>query len=129
MIVVRVRDEIELIVPLELFAANGQRHRIEFVVDSGFTGFLALSPALVRQLGLASRGIQEGMLADGTAASIRLVIVSVIWDGTPRQIEAQILGEPLIGTRMLRGCELRALFESEGQVTIEQSPRTDVATK
>ena len=128
MIFGRVRDEIELIVPLELFAANGQLQQIEFVVDSGFTGFLALSPALVRQLGLASRGSQKGLLADGTAASFRLVIVSVIWDGTPRQIEAQILGEPLMGTRMLKGCELRAVFESAGQVTIEQLPRTDVGT-
>ena len=120
MIAGRVRDEIELIVPLELADAVGQRQRIEFVLDSGFTGFLSLSPALVRQLGLIPRGMQEGRLADGTAASFRLVTVNVIWNGSPRTIEAQILGEPLIGTRMLKGCELRAKFEMNGEVAISE---------
>ena len=122
MIAGTVRDEIELIVPLELFDAVGKRQKIEFVLDSGFTGFLSLSPALVRQLGLNSRGIQEGRLADGTVSYFRLVTVNVIWDGTPRTIEAQILGEPLIGTRMLKGCELRAKLELNGDVAISELP-------
>ena len=74
----------------------------------------------MRQLGLIPRGMQEGRLADGTAASFRLVTVNVIWNGSPRTIEAQILGEPLIGTRMLKGCELRAKFEMNGEVAISE---------
>ena len=122
MIAGTVRDEIELIVPLELVDAADQRQRIDFVLDSGFTGFLSLSSALVRQLGLSSRGIQKGLLADGTASIFRLVTVNVIWNGSPRTIEAQILGEPLIGTRMLKGYELRAKFELNGEVAISELP-------
>ena len=122
MIAGTVRDEIELIVPLELVDAADQRQRIDFVLDSGFTGFLSLSSALVRQLGLSSRGIQKGLLADGTASIFRLVTVNVIWNGSLRTIEAQILGEPLIGTRMLKGCELRAKFELNGEVAISELP-------
>ena len=120
MIVGTVRDEIELIVPLEVFDSIGRRWPVEFVLDSVFTGYLALSPDLVRRFGLSPRGLQEGKLADGAAATFRLVTVNVMWDGTPQRIEAQILGEPLIGTRMLKGWELRARFETNGEVSIQQ---------
>ena len=115
-----VRDEIEMIVPLELFDAQGTPNVIHFVLDSGFTGYLALSPSNVRDLGLAPKGLQSGFLADGTAVAMRLVEVHVNWHGTAQKVDAQILGEPLIGTRMLKGSELRAKFEPSGEVTINE---------
>ena len=113
-----VRDEIELIVPLEVVDSKGERRQIDFVLDTGFTGFLALSFDDIRQLGLVPSGAQDGQLADGRSSSFLLARLDVIWNGKPERIAAQILGEPLIGTRMLKGCELNAKFVTNGLVTI-----------
>ena len=115
-----IRDGIEIIVPLELFDAGNQRQQIDFVLDSGFTGYLSLSLDIVRRLGFSPRGTQEGKLADGSVSFCQLVTVTVIWNGIPRRLEAQILGEPLIGTRLLKGFELRAEFVPNGEVTISE---------
>ena len=117
-----VRDEIELIVPLELFDAADQHSTVDFVLDTGSTGFLALSMELVRQLGLKPRGMQRGQMADGSESFCSVVNVKVTWNGVQQRIDAQILGEPLIGTRMLRDCELRAKFEMNGEVAISELP-------
>ena len=120
MILGTVRDQIEIMIPLELFDADGQSKTIPFVLDSGFTGYLSLSAANVRELQLAPKGLQPGILADGTSVAMRLVEVSVMWHGVMQQVDAQVLGEPLIGTRMLKGSELRAKFEPNGDVTISE---------
>lgn len=113
-----VRDEIEVVVSLELLNALNQLQPVDFILDSGFTGYLSLSHEIVQQLGLNPRGTQEGQLADGSVSFCQLVNVTVIWNGIPQRLEAQILGEPLIGTRLLKGFELRAKFVRNGEVTI-----------
>lgn len=102
MITGTVRNQIEMIVPLEVFDADGPSRSIPFVLDSGFTGYLSLSPENVQQLQLIPKGLQPGFLADGSYVEMRVVEVHVNWHGAKKRIEAQILGEPLIGTRMLK---------------------------
>lgn len=47
-----VNSAYEAVVPLYLQSPAGQSREIETVVDTGFTGYLTLPPALVRDLAL-----------------------------------------------------------------------------
>jgi predicted aspartyl protease len=44
---------------------NDQPHDVDAMVDTGFTGFLTLPPALLSSLGCPWIGRQFGLLADG----------------------------------------------------------------
>ncbi len=44
---------------------HGQEEDIEAVIDTGFNGFLTLSPALVRRLALPHLGQSRAVLASG----------------------------------------------------------------
>ena len=46
----------EAVVTLALHASAGQTRDIEAVIDTGFTGFLTVTPALAGELGLDFRG-------------------------------------------------------------------------
>lgn len=76
--------------------------KIEFLIDTGFTGFLSIPPDYVDRLGLRAIDIQRGITADGRAVYFETVDVTILWHDEPRVIRAQVLEEPLIGTRLLR---------------------------
>ena len=48
--------------------------------------------------------------------------VCVIWDDQPKFIRAQVLDEPLMGTRMLSGHDLQACWEVGGQFRLSLIP-------
>ncbi len=75
---------------------------IHFLIDTGFTGYLSLTRTWVHKLGLRVIDIQRGMTADGRVGYFETVDVWIIWHNELRVIRAQVLDEPLIGTRLLR---------------------------
>ena len=110
----RIDADCQAIVPLTV------KHRnpavpdvsIEFLIDTGFTGFLSIPTAWVERLGLRVIDIQRGITADGRAAYFETVDVTIIWHDEPRTIRAQVLEEPLIGTRLLRSNEATIRWEA-----------------
>ncbi len=104
MIAGHIDEDWQAIVPL--IARHGhQKDRdetIDFLIDTGFTGFLSLSPEWVQKLDLSVIDIQRGMTADGRVSYFETVDVCILWHDQPRVIRAQVLDEPLIGTRLLR---------------------------
>ena len=56
----------EAVVTLALHGSAGQTRDIEAVIDTGFTGFLTVTPALAGELGLDFRGTSRATLADGS---------------------------------------------------------------
>ena len=50
----------ELVVTLGVQGPAGQSQEIEAVIDTGFTGFLTVTPAMVAELGLRYRGGRAG---------------------------------------------------------------------
>ena len=104
MITGRVDTDWQAIVPLVA------KHReptkpdatIDFLIDTGFTGYLSLPPDWVQKLGLRVVDVQRGMTADGRVGYFETVDVGILWHGQPQLIRAQVLDEPLIGTRLLR---------------------------
>lgn len=53
---------------------------MDAVIDTGYTGWLALPAELVAALGLTWQGTDRGMLADGSELLIDLYEAVVIWD-------------------------------------------------
>jgi clan AA aspartic protease len=102
---------------------NGQQQEIEAIIDTGFTGFLTLPPALIAALGLSWLSRQPGILADGSVDIFDVYAATVMWDGQPRVVEVEAADiEPLVGMGLLAQYSLRIDVLSGGVVTITALP-------
>lgn len=123
MIVGVVTADLEATVPLEVLDASGRQHRIEAIVDTGFTGFLTLPSALIGSLGLVWLGREEGVLADGTVRLFDVYEGTVTWDSQWRTVEVEAADtDPLLGVSLLRGHDLRIQVVDGGTVIIMALP-------
>lgn len=105
---------------LSVQGPEGQAREIEAVVDTGYNGFLTLPPALVDELDLPFVTSGEATLADGSAVSFDIHMVSVDWEGQARPVEADAAETtPLVGMRLLAGHDLHVEVEEGGRVVIE----------
>ena len=110
----------EAVVSLTLQGANGRTQEIEAVVDTGYTGFLTLSPTLVNELGLPFAYVGRAFLANDDQVEFNVHNVTLLWDGEPRDIEADATGStPLVGMLLLDGHSLNIEVESGGKVVIQ----------
>jgi clan AA aspartic protease len=113
----------EAIIRLVVAGPRGQQQEIEAIIDTGFTGFLTLPPALVAALGLSWLSRQPGILADGSVDIFDVYVASVLWDGQPRSVEVEAAdAEPLVGMSLLDRHSLRIDVLSGGVVTITAFP-------
>ena len=110
----------EPVVTLAIHGPSGQASEIEAVIDTGFTGFLTLTPALAQELGLTLEGTSRGTLADGSEVTFDVYDVAVIWDEQQRYVLADAAdATPLVGMRMLERHNLNIDVESGGRVVIQ----------
>jgi clan AA aspartic protease len=123
MIIGMVNANLEATIRLGVISLQGHPQDIEAVIDTGFTGFLTLPPALVTALGLSWLCRQPGILADGRVEYFDVYIATVIWDGQPHTIEVEVADtEPLVGMSLLDRHSLRIDVLSGGAVTISALP-------
>lgn len=113
MIVGEIDANLEARVTLSL-SHKERSQDVLFLVDSGFNGYLAVPQSVVSLLGLPLATVQRGITADGRVHFFDTVDVCVIWDDQPKFIRAQVLDEPLIGTRMLSGHDMQVRWEVGG---------------
>ncbi len=93
---------------------------LDAVVDTGFTGYLALPQPVIRQLGLTSDGEGHITLADGSALLHDIYRTAVVWHTQRRVIPIIGMGDkPLIGMRLLTGSRVILDVVDGGPVTIE----------
>ena len=110
----------EAVVPLTVHGQDGQVRAIEAVVDTGFTGFLALPSGLVAELGLPFVSSSQAILADGSEATLNADRAIVFWDGDPKHVRAYAANTtPLIGMRMLDDHDLSIQVRDGGRVVIQ----------
>ena len=115
-----VNDAYEAVVALSLRGPSGQVQDIEAVVDTGYSGFLTLPPALVTELGLPFAYVGRAFLANDDEVSFDVHDVTVQWDGQPRHIKADVTGStPLVGMLLLDRHSLNIEVERGGSVVIE----------
>jgi clan AA aspartic protease len=111
-------ENLHLLLPIQL--PNQPDTTIEFVIDTGFTGFLTLPPAAVAAMGLPFLYDIWVTLADGSSARLALREADILWDGSPRRVRVLATGQqPLLGTKLLDGYELVTQFTDGRLVTVE----------
>jgi clan AA aspartic protease len=104
---------------LTLIGDNGPTD-VEFVVDTGFTGTLALPPGLLASVGATLEGIRLIQLADGSPLRTPFWTLQVEWYGELRVVRATALDdEPLIGIGLLREHHLHIEVTEGGEVVAE----------
>jgi clan AA aspartic protease len=114
----------EPLIRLTVRGFRGRQQVIEAVVDTGFTGWLTLPPAVIGALNLRWRSSGRGTLADGSVSVFDVYQAKVVWDGRVRSVFVdEFDATPLVGMALLRGCELKIQVWSRGKVTIKRLPR------
>ena len=110
----------EAVVSFSLQGAEGRSREIEAVVDTGYTGFLTLPPALVDDLELPFAYVGRAFLANDAEVDFDVHDVTVLWDGQPRKVRAAATGStPLVGMLLLDGHDLSIQVRDGGRVVIQ----------
>jgi clan AA aspartic protease len=93
---------------------------VEFVVDTGFNGELALPGDILRQLDASFTAEETVQMADGSRRRRPYYEITLDWGGEERLTEVMLLeGTPLLGTVLLRGYLLQGEMADGGQVLVE----------
>ena len=94
---------------------------VEFLVDTGFTGYLTLPPGSIGQLGLTKLGEGQAVLADGVQNRVETYAGLAFWPGRSRRVPIiEIDSEPLLGMALVWGNRLTVEGWDGGVVTIEE---------
>ena len=110
----------EAVLTLSIEGPAGETRDIAAVVDTGFTGFLEVTPSMAVELGLPFEGTARATLGDGSETTFPYYGVAVLWDGRTRYVEADAADTtPLVGMRLLNGHSLYVEVKDGGRVVIE----------
>lgn len=113
-------EELNLLVPVEIVDHNGTLQRLEVVLDTGFSGDLALPSNVIRTLGLTYRGQGSWTLADGQRVTLSDYDGVVSWHEQRREVRVlETEGESLLGLSLLLGSKLTVNARVGGDVLIE----------
>lgn len=100
---------------------SGRFLSIEFVVDTGFIGFLTLPIAAVEALKLPYFHTIMGHLADGQRVPLDVYRATVRWDDKVQDVEVLATGEnPLLGNALFEGHRVTLEYQTIGTVQIER---------
>jgi clan AA aspartic protease len=115
-----VNENLEATVHLQVRGPGGREHDIEAVIDTGFNGFLTVSPAPVRRLGLLRIGRSRVRLASGQEELLDLYEIEVLWDGQWRTVETDAAEtDALVGMSLAYGYSVYVEVIEGGRVVIE----------
>jgi clan AA aspartic protease len=118
-----VNGNLEATIRLMVRGSGGQELEIEAVIDTGFNGFLTLSPTLVGQLGLLHIGQSRALLANGQEELLDLYEVTLQWDGQWRTVETDAADtDALVGMSLLYRYSVYVEAVEGGQVVIAALP-------
>jgi clan AA aspartic protease len=123
MILGEVTPDREPVIRFCLVGADGQRHELEAVVDTGFTDYLTLPRDAILAMGYPFRLSVPMVLGDGTAVFMRVHDGRIEWSGQERVIPVhEVDGAPLMGMSLLHGSRLTIDIVDGGPVRIEPLP-------
>lgn len=93
---------------------------LEFVIDTGFVGYLTLSLAAIQALGLPFLRPLAANLADDSTIYVDVYGVTIRWHGIETETEVLATGRrPLLGTLLLNGSEMNVQFAEGGLVNLD----------
>ena len=115
-----VNGFLEAVVSLPVRGPEDRDREIEAVIDTGYSGNLALPPGLVAELELPFVIRSRSALADGTVVAFNVHGATVVWDGRPRYIDIDAVGvAPLLGMDLMDSHSLYVEITDGGRVIIE----------
>lgn len=120
----RVSQDLQVVVEVTLIGDAGQHRSVGVVLDTGFQGYLVLTPDVVRELGLQHPEQDTFVLASGEEVDFNSYLAMVSWHDRLRLVivlEAE--STPLMGTFLLRGSRVILDMEAGGGATIEELSR------
>ena len=122
MIIGKVTTDLEVVIELVVIGLN-RREKIEAVVDTGFSGYLALPGDLINLLKLRQIDNQAVILGDGTEVVLEKYLLSVLWHGEEHNVSTlQTDGGPLVGMSLLYGSRVILDVINSGDVSINAMP-------
>ena len=93
---------------------------VEFVVDTGFEGELAMPATLASRIMLTQLKSRLVEMADGTERECFVGTLSLDWDDETRPTEVLVLeGNPLLGMLLLEGSHVHIEATNGGEIVIE----------
>ncbi len=117
----RVSAGLDPLVNIELGNGKGSLQSLQVVVDTGFSGELALPSELIQSLGLDYIDDVSVALADRQERPVRAYDGVVFWQGRSRDVMVLDMGsEPLLGMALLLGSRLTVSCRPNGAVIIEE---------
>ncbi len=125
MITGKVAENLDLLVTVEVANSNGAFVPLEFVIDTGFNGELALPRDVILALGLDYRGEIALTLATSQEVTIANYDGVVSWHGRRRDVVViETDSELLLGMALLLGSRVAFDAQIDGEVVIEENPVT-----
>jgi clan AA aspartic protease len=119
MILGNVNINREAVIQIAVLSDSKQVKAVRAVIDTGYTGDLMLPTAIVNELGLTLRGLQDATLGDGSLTMFEMYAGSVIWDGQVRRVEINASEtEFLVGMGLLEEYKLEIEGRPSGMVRI-----------
>ncbi len=117
----RVSAGLDPLVNIEFGNGTGSFQSLQVVVDTGFSGELALPSELIQSLGLDYIDDVSVALADRQERPVRAYDGVVFWQGRSRDVMVLDMGsEPLLGMALLLGSRLTVSCRPNGAVAIEE---------
>lgn len=115
--VVGLQARMSVLVPLE----DKSDVEIEFVIDTGFEGFLTLPPDLVAKLSLPYIAKIQANLADNSRTATNAHAIKIMWKGAEREVIVLAMGRrPLLKTALLADSHLSIDFYEGGTVLVDE---------
>ena len=115
-----MNEDLEVTIRPNLHSVSGEAQDVEAIVDTGFTGHLALPFELIERLALSWLSRGHAVLADGSLHVSDVYICTLTWNGQARTVEVdEAETDPLVGMRLLRDHNLSVDVVDNGKVRIE----------
>jgi clan AA aspartic protease len=115
----------EPLIRLTIRGFRGGEQEIEAVIDTGYTGWLTLPPAVIGALNLRWRTFGRGILADGSVSFFDVYQAKLVWDNRVRPVFVdEFDATPLVGMALLRGFEFKMQVRARGKVAIKRLLRS-----
>jgi clan AA aspartic protease len=120
MIIGKIVDR-KIILPVKFLLSAGMTFSVEFILDTGFNGYLTLPVNAVGAMNLPLFSTTATILADGTQSSIPTHIATIDWHGQELLVPVLAMGgKPLLGTGLLDRCRLVVEFSQDGSIELEK---------
>jgi clan AA aspartic protease len=110
-----------VVLPVSFCLSQTTELAIDFVVDTGFNGYLTLPSPAVAALKLPLESTIVARLADGSESEIPIYLAEIRWNEQVQFVTVLATGtKPLLGTSLLQGFRLTIEFSADGIVQVER---------